>query len=111
MTKDQIRAALDEYPTITDCASTTELLQRRGLWARKHGDLIARVLQSALDAQDNMVMVPREPTKEMILAGETAVTDNIDESQDSYQSYHIFTEHVIAYAAYKAMIAAAEEKQ
>src|SRR5689334_275705 len=52
-------------------------------------------------------IVPREATKDMAIAGEIAVENNIDETQDSYQSYAVYDEMVLATKAYEAMLAAA----
>lgn len=58
-------------------------------------------------SRSGMVVVPREPTRDMIVAGEVAVEDGIDETTDSYHTYKIIDNIKIANAVYAAMVSAA----
>jgi hypothetical protein len=71
----------------------------KGRGRRQSADCILFDLDAA-----GFIIVPKEPTKEMILAGETAVENNCDETSDSYSSYTIVNDAGAAHDAYVAMI-------
>lgn len=58
---------------------------------------------AALEAE-GMVIVPAEPTREMLDAGESASEDSHDESRDSYGTYSYWSDMNVANAVYRAMI-------
>jgi hypothetical protein len=49
-------------------------------------------------------VVPIKPTKEMVMAGETAIENSMDSTKDSYGTHLIEEPRLWAAAAYRAMV-------
>ncbi|MDY8108239.1 hypothetical protein U0C82_03630 [Fulvimarina sp. 2208YS6-2-32] len=69
-----------------------------------------RQARAALAAiEETHVVVPREPTKQMAVAGEDAIQEAIDYTTDTHSTYIIELPMEWAMVGYRAMIAAAEK--
>lgn len=77
-------------------------------WSDEKGFALDAIL-SALSSQ-GYVVVPVEPTKEMLIEGETASELCHDETRDSNGSSAIWDDMRVASAVYRAMIQAATLK-
>lgn len=70
---------------------------------------LARSAFTALEA-NGWAIVPCEPTREMIIAGETAAEDIIDWTQDSHHSYRTDEASDFPVPVYRAMISTGKAK-
>lgn len=77
--------------------------------AREMFDTIASTILTALEA-NGYAIVPCEPTREMIIAGETAAEDVIDWTQDSDCSYRTDEAYDFPLPVYRAMISTGKAK-
>lgn len=100
MSKDQIRAALKwidgEIQRVNNLNVPTPRVY----------ETIRTVLQSALDAQEDMVMVPREPTQAMKDAA--SAVDAFSLGSKAPIGFRIYQQGLFA-DCYRAMVAAVEE--
>lgn len=65
-------------------------------------DEAAEIALSAIESSGYWI-APLEPTRAMLIDGETAIDNCIDVTSDSYESYEIYSTIEMAGAAYKAM--------